>query len=427
MPFKARVLIPAGAVVAAILATACVPPPPPPPPPPPTTTPTTQPAAACPATPKTAAGPDSPNPISSWGVNGTAVTTVVIGDVVYVGGTFSQAVSPTGSTKPHANLAAFCLANGNLLDTFQADLSGKAQNASASTTEAWALTTDGTNLFVGGNFSAVNGTATGPLAKLNPVTGAVQSWNPGTIPDIVYALDYFGGQVYAGGDFSINANLRKGVRFDAATGTVDPSWNANTDAKIEALKVSPDGRWVYIGGAFQNVQGQPHDKLAKLQRSDATVQSVLYGASAGPGNVGARVFDIAVDVNNQDQVYVALGPKSGTNPPPQSGAGNRFIFFNASGAPVWNDTGPDGDGQAVELIGSVLYAGFHGGWNGDSTKRLEGLNASNGGLSGFAPTTGGVLGVFDLAQAPASGRFVAVGDFSFMGSTNKLNGVAIFG
>ena len=34
--------------------------------------------------------------------------------------------------------------------------------------------------------------------------------------------------------------------------------------------------------------------------------------------------------------------------------------------------------------------------------------------------------MFDLAQAPASGRFVAVGDFKNMGATNKLNGVAIF-
>jgi hypothetical protein len=425
MAFKARVLIPVGAVVATILATACVPPPPPPPPPPPTTTPTTQPQAVCPATPKSAAGPDSPNPISSWGVNGTAVTTVVIGDIVYVGGTFSQAVSPSGSTKPHANLAAFCLANGNLLDTFQADLSGKAQNASSSTTEAWALTTDGTNLFVGGNFNAVNGTATGPLAKLNPVTGAVQSWNPGTIPDIVYALDYFGGQVYAGGDFSISANLRKGVRFDAASGAVDTTWNANADAKIESLKVSPSGNWVYIGGAFQTVQGQAHDKLAKLARADGAVQSVLY-SNQGSGVVGARVFDIAIDPANETNVFVALGPKSGTNPPPPSGAGNRFVLFNSTGAATWDDTGPDGDGQAVELIGSVLYAGFHGGWNKDTTKRLEGLNASNGGLSGFAPSTGGVLGVFDLAQAPASGRFVAVGDFKNMGSTTKLNGVAIF-
>ena len=304
MAFKARVLIPAGALIAAVVAAAsCTPPPPPPPPPPPgstTTPPTTQPAAACPATPTSPAGPGSQDPISSWGVNGTAVSSVVIGDILYVGGTFSQAVPPNGAGKAHANLAAFCLANGNLLDTFVANLSGKAQMASSSTTEAWALTTDGSSLFVGGNFNTVNGTTTGPLVKLDPVTGAVKSWNPGTVPDIVYALDYFGGQVYAGGDFSLSGNIRKGARFDAGTGALDPTWNANADAKIESLRVSPSGKWVYIGGAFQTVQGQAHDKLAQLDRTTAAVQSVLYG-NQGPGVVGARVFDIAVDPEQREQ------------------------------------------------------------------------------------------------------------------------------
>ena len=65
---------------------------------------------------------------------------------------------------------------------------------------------------------------------------------------------------------------------------------------------------------------------------------------------------------------------------------------------------------------------------GTTTRRSasRALNAANGATTAFAPTTGGVLGVFDLAQARPSGRFVAVGDFKNMGATNKLNGVAIF-
>ena len=74
----------------------------------------------------------------------------------------------------------------------------------------WALTTDGTNLFAGGT-SAVNGTSVQPLVKLHPITGAVLPFNTGAIPDIVYALDYAGGNVYAGGDFSLRASLRKGA------------------------------------------------------------------------------------------------------------------------------------------------------------------------------------------------------------------------
>ena len=95
MAFKARVLGIAGVLAVAAVGTACGPPPPPPPPPPPTTSPPPKPA--CPAAGTDATpGPNSSNPISSWGVNGTAYATVAIGDIVYVGGTFSQAVSPSG-------------------------------------------------------------------------------------------------------------------------------------------------------------------------------------------------------------------------------------------------------------------------------------------------------------------------------------------
>ena len=100
MALKARVLLPAGVLAVAIAATACVPDTSPPPPGMTTTTTTTTttapPAPACPAagtdgTP----GPNGQNPIGSWGVNGTAFAVVAIGDIVYVGGTFSQAVSPS--------------------------------------------------------------------------------------------------------------------------------------------------------------------------------------------------------------------------------------------------------------------------------------------------------------------------------------------
>ena len=427
MAIKARVLVSGVAMAAAMtLLVACPSQPPPPPPVSTTSTDTVQPPPACPATPHSAAGPDDPNPIPSWGVNDTAVATVVIGDVVYVGGTFTQAVAPNGQTAGRANLAAFCLADGSLLASFVANVSGTAQMSPTKPTEIWALTTDGTNLFVGGNFNAINGTAVQPLAKLDPVTGAVLAFNPGPIPDVVYALDYFGGRIYAGGDFSLAGNIRKGASFDSGTGAVG-TWNAGIDGtgRIESLKVSPSGQWVYLGGAFQSVQGQAHDKLAKLARTDATVQPAVYG-NAAPGVIGARVLDLAVNPDNEDQVFVALGPKAGTSPPPPSGAGNRFVAFNANGQADWDDNGPDGDGQAVELIGSILYAGFHGGWNGDPSKRLLGLTASTGATTAFAPATNGILGVFDLAQAASSGRLVAVGDFKDMGNTHNLHGVAIF-
>jgi hypothetical protein len=97
-----------------------------------------------------------------------------------------------------------------------------------------ALTTDGSSLYVGGDFTTLNGQRVNRLVKLNPTTGApIAGFNPADIPSVVYALDYFGGKVYAGGDFSVGAPpaAKKGASFDAATGAF-AGWNPDADAKI---------------------------------------------------------------------------------------------------------------------------------------------------------------------------------------------------
>ena len=139
-----------------------------------------------------------------------------------------------------------------------------------------------------------------------------------------------------------------------------------------------------------------------------------------PGRIDGRVFSIAIAADNITP-YVAIGPAKpgGTN------GGNKFVAYDpTTGLPTWIENGPDGDAQAIELIGGTLYGGFHGGWNGNTAKRLEGLNPASGATTGFDPDTNGLLGVRGLAAG--GGRLVAVGDFSSMGTTNKLDGLAIF-
>ena len=172
------------------------------------------------------------------------------------------------------------------------------------------------------------------------------------------------------------------------------------------------------------VQGQAHDKLAKLAASNAAVQPVVY-ANNGPGVVGARVFDIAVDPSNEDNVFVALGPKSGSNPPPPAGAGNRSCSSTARVARRGTTTAPTVTARPSSSSARPLRR-LPRGLDQHPHQAPRGSDRQQGGHTVFAPSTGGVLGVFDLAQAPASGRFVAVGDFKNLGATNKLNGVAIF-
>jgi hypothetical protein len=430
MRTKNGVLLSAGALAAVMLAAGCVAPPPPQnpgnttttqaPPPPPGN-------SSCPAVSASAPGPDSTNPITSWGVDGTAYATAVISNVVYVGGSFNNAVSAGGTTVPRANLAAFCLADGQLLNTFTANFGGGAVNA---------LATDGASLFVGGAFTTLNGGASNKLVKLNAGSGArVGTFNAPQIPYFlgttgeVLTLAFQSGVIYAGGDFGKIGNsvpntppavdVGNAAGFDSTTGAYT-GWHAGADKKVDSIAVSPS--WVYIGGAFNTVGVAAHDRLAKLAVGSGAVQSVSYG-TLSPGVISARPLDIAVDPNNQDQIFVAIGPKQGPPTPPPAGAGSRFVFFNAAGGQIWHDEGPDGDGQAVEPIGGTVYEGFLGGYNGNGGLRVLGANAANGSVT-WSPAAVAAQGVFDLTQG--SNRLVAVGDFTTLGTTSGLHGLAIF-
>jgi hypothetical protein len=413
---RAKLILSTGGVAAVLLAACAVPPKPRPPVKPPVT-------VAAPACPTPAAngtpGPDSNSPISSWGVDGTAYASVVIGNVVYVGGVFKNAVSPTGAKVARTNLAAFCLANGTLLNSFVANTNA----------QVWGLTTDGANLYVGGDFTKLDGQPANRLLKLNPTTGGrVAGFNPPAIPHVVYAVGYFGGNVYVGGDFSLGTApviAKKGASFNASNGAFS-GWNPDADARIESLKVSPDGAWVYVGGSFDTIRGAPHDKLARTARVTGAVSAVRYGEVGHPGQVGARVFSIAVAADSVS-IFAGTGPAQPHGGP----GGNRAASYASDGSERWHQTF-NGDIQAMALIGSTLYTGFHGGFGCTSpgvsgcNLRVLGLAAANGAVGAFKPSTGGVLGVRSLAVATGGSRLVAVGDFTAMGSTKKLHGVAIF-
>jgi hypothetical protein len=422
---KSLTLLPAGVLAAAIIGSACAPPPPPPPPPPPTTTPTTPPpvgTTSCAAAGSASPGPDGTSPISSWGVDGQAKAAVVIGNVVYVGGSFNNAVSPTGASAPRTNLAAFCLADGNLLSTFSANFGGGPVNA---------LATDGANLFVGGNFTTLNGVASNRLVKLNAGNGQrITSFAPAPIPppggvtDGVLALAYTsanGGVLYAGGDFGrigTGAGAGQSTQVGNAagftsTGTLT-SFTGDTDKKVESIAVSPSGDAVFLGGFFTTAKATPRAQLAKIDVATNT----LAGSNLA---IGAHVLDITATGSND--VTAAVGAAIG-----MSGTGRRFVAFSGA-TPLLNDVNPKGDVNGLEIMAGIDYFSMLKGYGVNSGPNLVGVDPTQAvGSANYQRWSTTAIGGLENVKGLASGggHLVAVGDFTTVGSTAGLHGVAIF-
>ena len=117
-------------------------------------------------------------------------------------------------------------------------------------------------------------TAVAISVALSGPAGAIVSANPddGTCETNgrVNAVAYLGGTIYLGGSFtSVDGSARNRLAAcDAATGNLLP-WNPSANGVVRALKVSPAGTRVYVGGDFTQSAGDPRQVAALNPTSGA--------------------------------------------------------------------------------------------------------------------------------------------------------------
>ena len=148
----------------------------------------------------------------------------------------------------------------------------------------------------------------GGVASANPA-----DHTPNVLDGKVTAILPLGNRIFVGGTFSqvqeVGAGkpilTRRGLfAFDPGTGAVIPGFVADLDVgpsvdrAVEALAPSPDGKAIFVGGSFGQLNGVGVEKLVKL---DATT-----GAADGrfKVSVGSNVKDLVL---SGSKLYVAGG------------------------------------------------------------------------------------------------------------------------
>ncbi|MCU1573160.1 MAG: hypothetical protein JWO93_1242 [Micrococcaceae bacterium] len=184
-------------------------------------------------------------------LNGVAWQQVVVGNTVYVAGKFTTA-RPAGaaagtSTVTRNNILAYDLSTG-VLTSFAPNLNGQALTIAASP--------DGSRIYVGGDFTTVNGVSRLRAAAFSTATGELlTTFNP-RMGGSVRAITATGDTVYLGGTFTaIGSTARSRLAaVRSADGGLLP-WNPNANERVNALVVAPDAQSVVIGGAFSTLNG----------------------------------------------------------------------------------------------------------------------------------------------------------------------------
>ena len=157
-------------------------------------------------------------------------------------------------------------------------------------------------LYAGGRFTSVRppGAAQGTnevsrsyIAAFNANTGAlITTWNV-TLNGRVRALRLSpnGSRLYVGGDFTTvnNVTRQRLVSLVASTGAVDTSFTANANARVTTIAVNAGG--LYVGGDFTTIKGVARTRVAKLNPTNGNVDTSFVASVDGRPRASALAPD----------------------------------------------------------------------------------------------------------------------------------------
>ncbi|HKY76171.1 MAG TPA: hypothetical protein VJS45_08530 [Acidimicrobiia bacterium] len=268
---------------------------------------------------------------------------VEAGGIAYMGGDFKK-MTRSGSTKYRNRLAAVNGTTGEIT-SWNPNASGKVH--------AMELSSNGENVFVGGDFSYIGGKYTSKLAKVNLATGKVDPNFKVSVKGRVRALTLHGDRLYVGGDFwSIGGQPRPKLaavdpytgallswtppalgpgRHLGQTGIPTPDYEAGHVYAIEAI-----GNKVFAGGNFTNFG---------CQGGLVTIDAATGGLVEPQYDPGRPIFDL--------EAYGGMLYAVGGGP-----GGRAYAFSPNKSSPVWR-LKVDGDNMGVAVSASTVYVMGH--------------------------------------------------------------------
>jgi hypothetical protein len=233
----------------------------------------------------------SADALPTWQINGVVWDTVTVGDTVYATGNFSRARPP--GTEPgdaaqvtRRNLLAFDIRTGEVTP-FRHDLNGQGLRIAASP--------DGTTVYVGGNFTTVDGAAHQRLAAFNLATGALKTEFKPRVNGPVRAITATASKVFIGGDFtSVGGHARTRLAAVQASTGSPYAWAPTADLGVYALAMAPGGKRVIVGGRFQKLNGKKKVGIGALNATSG--KSVTWTSRPIPTRKNSTHFSYVTDL-----------------------------------------------------------------------------------------------------------------------------------
>ncbi|NGN63234.1 fibronectin type III domain-containing protein [Streptomyces sp. A7024] len=296
--------------------------------------------------------------LPTWQTNGVVWTLAESNGTVFAGGTFS-AVRPPGSPAGSNEQQAL---NFVALDAATGEPTGCKLNftigSGTATVRALAVSPDGSTLYAGGDFGAVNGVSRSRVAAIDIASCSVKTgFNAGSVSARVHGLSVASGRLYLAGDFNTVAGQtrNKFAAVDASTGALS-SWSANagTDRAGRAIEETPDGQHVVLGGDFSELNGAPAQSLAVVRADNGDTVKAYKPVDNNWNRPGEMRRTSTVKDLHVDSTGIYTGNEG-------TGGGvfdGRLAMNLGDFSERWRDTCL-GATQAVIAYKEVLYSSSH--------------------------------------------------------------------
>jgi hypothetical protein len=324
----------------------------------------------------------SETPGNTYMTNGKVFATALSGDgkVLYIGGEFTEVRQRSGVSHKVSNVAAINVKTGAAIPTWRPKVSGKDAVVRS-------LAVKNGKVYIGGNFTAVEGKPRKNLAAVGAYTKAVvlSPFSPqvGGDNSYVFALEAGDHKLYAGGGFQkVNGAPRKNLAaFSLKTGALDRHWKPETrSSKVKALELDYKRRSIFVGGSFShltgtNGRGAPRQSVGRLYTATGNLHP--WKIPSWTIQAPQTAWDLTA---TRTRLY--------------GGFGARLNFLAAfrldrgnSGARIWRFA-TKGNVQSLALTGdhSRLFFGGHFGINEFSQRVCNGKPLR--GLASVNPATG---------------------------------------
>jgi hypothetical protein len=211
-----------------------------------------------------------------------------VSDIVYNAGSIYVAGGPGGITKLDATTG--------MIDVTYTQTPGFSFN-----TKSLAIANNA--LYVGGRMTSYNGTALQSVAKIDLLTGALDTTFTlaSGFNHWVEAIASDGTSLYVGGYFSLYRGVaaRRLAKIDLTTGALDNTFTQATgfNGEITALLIKDND--IYAGGSFWTYRGTSVAALAKLNKFNGNMDTTFSQATGFPP--GFPLYSI---VENNGSIYI---------------------------------------------------------------------------------------------------------------------------